>query len=176
MSAGEPHVSSRRAERDWETLARAASATAAGGQEEPELLRELLCFRLGDSPYAVPVERVREIVRARSVTPMPRVPDFVLGVISLRGEIVQVLDLRMRLSLEAKPRTKASRIIVLHGEDDRVTGVLVDAVNDVLRVTEEAFRPAAAGDGAAVVELCTRGEEFISVIDLERVLDVDART
>jgi purine-binding chemotaxis protein CheW len=159
--------------RDWESLARSA-AMSASVQEEPELLRELLTFRLADSPYAIPVERVREIVRLREITPMPRVPRAVLGVIALRGEIVQVVDLRMRLGLSTAEPGRASRVIVLHGDDDRVTGVLVDAVQEVLRVMEDAIRPASAGENAAVSELVTRGEEFVSIIDLDRVLDLDA--
>ncbi len=161
--------------RDWESLARSA-AVSVSGQEEPELLRELLTFRLADSPYAIPVERVREIVRLRGITPMPRVPSAVLGVIALRGEIVQVVDLRMRLGLATTEPGRASRVIVLHGDDDRVTGVLVDAVQEVLRVMEDAIRPASAGENASVSELVTRGEEFVSIIDLDRVLDIDTST
>jgi purine-binding chemotaxis protein CheW len=158
---------------DWQSLARAA---AGGGEEQGEfdLLRELLTFRLADSPYAIPVERVREIVRLRTVTPVPRVPACVLGVIALRGEIVQVVDLRMRLGLDTPEHSRSSRVIVLHGDDDRVTGVLVDQVREVLRIDEESIRPTAAAEGGSVSELCVRGDEFISIIDLDRVLDLDA--
>ncbi len=169
MSSGTPAI----ADRDWESLARAAVASSA---EESELLRELLAFRLATASYAIPVERVREIVRLRRITPVPRVPRSVVGVIALRGEIVQVIDLRRRLGLETPEPTRASRVIVLHGDDDRVTGVLVDEVREVLRVTEEAMQPAAIGDSGRVAELCVKGDEFVSVIDLDRVLDlVDER-
>jgi len=157
---------------DWESLARSAATGEA--QAEAEILRELLTFRLADSPYAIPVERVREIVRLRSITPVPRVPRAIVGVIALRGEIVQVVDLRMRLRLAASPPTRSTRVIVLHGDDDRVTGVLVDEVRDVLRVGEEAIRPSTASDSGAVNELCVRGEQFISVIDLDRVLEIES--
>ncbi|MCZ6781753.1 MAG: chemotaxis protein CheW [Proteobacteria bacterium] len=154
---------------DWVELARAA-ARGRAAPEEPERLRELLSFQLNDSSYAVPVERVREIVRIRTITPVPRVPKAVLGVIALRGEIVQVVDLRMRLGLAQPEPTRSSRIIVLHGEDGRVAGVLVDAVREVLRVTEEFIRPAPPGETISVAELCLHGDEFVSIIDLDRVL------
>ncbi len=157
---------------DWVGLARAA-ARGRAANEEPEILRELLRFQLADSSYAVPVERVREIVRIRTITPMPRVPESVLGVIALRGEIVQVVDLRMRLGLARPGHTRSSRIIVLHGEDGRVAGVLVDAVREVMRVTEESIRPAPPGETVSVSELCLRGDEFVSIIDLNRVLELD---
>ena len=115
-----------------------------------------------------------EIVRLRKVTPVPRVPAAVIGVIALRGEIVQVVDLRMRLGLVAGEPTRTSRVIVLHGDDDRVTGVLVDEVREVLRVGEDSIRDAASGETGSVNELCVRGEEFVSVIDIDRVLELDA--
>jgi purine-binding chemotaxis protein CheW len=157
----------------WDDIGRAASRRAAG-KEEPLLLRELLQFRLAGSAYAIPVERVREIVRLRGITPMPRVPAAILGVIALRGEIVQVVDLRMRLRLDTPAVGRASRVIVLHGDDDRVTGVLVDGVQEVLRVTEDEVRAATGGDASFVSELVVRGSEFVSLVDLDRVLDLDA--
>jgi len=161
-------------DRDWETLARGAARAGAEG-ETVELIRELLSFRLDDSPYAIPVERVREIVRLRDVTHVPKVPEWVLGVVALRGEVVQVVDLRMRLGLPIRERSRRSRIIVLHGDDDRITGVLVDAVDQVLRVSEEAFRSASSNaEVAAVTELCLRDGDFISVVDLDRVLELRA--
>jgi purine-binding chemotaxis protein CheW len=161
-------------DRGWESLARGAARAVAEG-ETVESIRELLSFRLDDSPYAIPVERVREIVRLRDVTHVPKVPAWVLGVVALRGEVVQVVDLRMRLGLPTRERSRRSRIIVLHGDDDRITGVLVDAVDQVLRVSEEAFRSASSNvEVAAVTELCLQDGDFISVVDLDRVLDLRA--
>lgn len=162
------------ADQEWVRLARGAAAqgTDAG---EVEVIRELLTFDLAGSPYAIPVEIVREIVRLREIAPMPRVPSSVLGVIALRGEIVQVVDLRMRLGLAVADESRRSRIIVLHGDDQKVTGVLVDAVNEVLRVNENEIRLSTSGDISNVEELCPRGDEFVSIINIDRVLDFDAR-
>jgi chemotaxis signal transduction protein len=157
----------------WEQLARSASGVSRRS-EEVELLRELLTFLVDDTPYAIPVERVREIVRVGQITPMPRVPTSVLGVIALRGEVVQVVDLRMRLNLPVSETTRASRVIVLHGDDDRVTGVLVDAVQAVLRVPEGEIHASTSSEAGAVTEMCVRGEEFVSILELDRVLEFDA--
>jgi purine-binding chemotaxis protein CheW len=155
---------------DWEALAR--NAAAGRGAEDVEVqLRELLIFQLGESPYAIPVERVREIVRLRAMTRVPRVPAEIRGVITLRGEVVQVVDLRMCLGLERQEAGRRTRIIVLHGDDDRVTGVWVDGVREVVRVPEEDVRPATGGEGDAVAELFLSGEDFVSIVDLDRVLD-----
>ena len=73
----------------WDDLARTARPTE-NDDEQQEDLRQLLTFEVDSTPYAVPVERVREIVRIRPITPVPHVPKEVRGVISLRGEIVEV--------------------------------------------------------------------------------------
>lgn len=156
---------------DWETLARAAAGR--GDREDTVLRRELLAFELDGDPYALPVERVREIVRMRPVTPMPRVPAAILGVIALRGEVIQVVDLRRRLGLHGAEPTRRSRIVVLHGEDGRTTGLLVDAVTEVLRLPESDIAASAPGESEAVEALCSRDGEFVSLLDLERVLEVD---
>lgn len=158
---------------EWMRIARTAASRDSADVEQ-ELLRELLTFVLAGSPYAIPVEQVREIVRLRDITPMPRVPEAVLGVIALRGEIVQVVDLRMRLNLEVSEPTRKSRIIVLHGAEDKITGVVVDAVEEVLRISESDINASTAAETTAVKELCVRDGQFVSIIDTEGLLDLDA--
>ncbi len=169
MSAQDPGVS-------WDDLGRAAARREDAAAAAGALRRELLLLSLDGAPYALPVERVREIVRLRPITPMPRVPEAIRGVISLRGEIVQVIDLRRRLGLarddgDAAERARRARIVVLHGEGGHLTGLLVDRVTEVLRVPEEALRPA-RGDSDTVESLCPRGDEFVSLFDVDRVLAV----
>jgi purine-binding chemotaxis protein CheW len=156
---------------DWESLARVAASSA--DREDSEVRRELLAFELDGDPYALPVERVREIVRMRAVTPMPRVPEAVLGVIALRGEVIQVIDLRRRLGMPSAEPTRRSRIVVLHGEDGCVAGLLVDAVSEVLRLPEADIAASAPGEAEGVEALWSRGDQFVSVINLDRVLEVD---
>jgi purine-binding chemotaxis protein CheW len=155
----------------WESLARKAGR-GRDRDEAPVVLRELLVFTAGGSAYAIPVERVREIVRMRALTPVPRVPSVIAGVIALRGEVVQVLDLRLHLGVATRETGRRTRIIVLHGDDDRVTGILVDGVREVMRVPETDLRPAMAAEGDAVSELFLSGDEFVSILDLDRVLEL----
>jgi purine-binding chemotaxis protein CheW len=161
------------ASRRWQDLARLA-AERRGAEVETGAVRQLLAFLLDGSPYAVPVERVREIVRYRAIRPVPRVPADVLGVISLRGEIVEVVDLRLRLRLRAAESARASRIIVAHVADGGVVGLLVDGVTEVIVVDEAALRDVTSAETGAVETLCVRGDRFISLIDLDRVLRFDA--
>lgn len=165
----------------FETLARAA-ASRGDAPEETAAERELLVLWLGDDPYAIPVERVREIVRLRPITPIPRVPAAVRGVLSLRGEIVQVIDLRRRLGLaasdrrpnaEGERRSERRRVVVLNGEDGQMTGLLVDRVSEVLRLRDDALRAPTAREASTVHALAPHGEHFVSVFDVDRVLDLD---
>ncbi len=157
----------------WENLAKAAAARRSGEIEEQSELLELLTLQLGATAYAIPVIRVREIVRLRAITPVPRVPVEILGVISLRGEVIEVVDMRRRLGLTVVEPTRESRIIIVLTEDDRLTGLLVDAVTSVLRVAESVMLPAPTGESENIEGLCPRGEEFVSLIDLDRVLEID---
>lgn len=156
----------------FDRIARAAAARGASA-EETVAERELLVLWLGEDPYALPVERVREIVRLRPITPVPRVPACVTGVLSLRGEIVQVIDLRQRLRLPpATGDATRRRIVVLNGEDGQMAGVLVDRVSEVLRLPEDALRPPTARDAVTVAALAPHGAAFVSVFDVDRLLDV----
>lgn len=156
--------------RSWDSLARAAGAREETGAVAEE--RRLLLFSLDGAAYALPVERVREISRLRPATPVPRVPDDVRGVVSLRGEIVQVIDLRRRLGLPPVEPGPRSRIVVVFTDSGGVAGLLVDGVREVLRAAEEAMQPPPA-DAQAVEALCPRGEEFVSLLDLDRLLQLE---
>ncbi|MDJ0786077.1 MAG: chemotaxis protein CheW [Myxococcota bacterium] len=154
----------------WDALARAAARREA--VEAGEVQHEYLAFRLGDVPYAIAVDGVREIVRMRPVTPVPRVPPEVSGVISLRGEIVQVVDLRRRLGMPEVEPSRSTRIIVLHGDVGEVSGVQVDGVTEVLRVVESDLRPPPSGESEFVSSICEREGRFVSVMNMQKVLDL----
>ena len=156
----------------WDALARNAAFGGDRASEEAELIRELLAFDVGETVYAVPIERVREILRMRPITPIPRVPDVVCGVISIRGEVVEVIDLRLRMGLSPMQPDRRTRIVVLHGDDGRVAGCMVDGVREVMRVPEASIRPAADADMANVSGLCRRDDVFVSMLDLGKVLTI----
>ncbi len=158
--------------RQWDDLARAA-ADRGDSSESLDEIHQLLSFEIAGAPYAVPVERVREIVRMRPVTPVPRTPEEVRGVISLRGEMIELIDLGRRLGLGSIETSRQTRIIVVNTEDDEVVGLLVDSVKEVMRISNEAIQPAMGSDTGAVNDLCKFRDEFVSMIELDRVLTLD---
>jgi len=108
---------------------------------------ELLAFDLGTETYAIDILRLRAIVARLTVTELPRAPAYLLGIISLRGQIVPLVDLRLRLGLRATPPTRASRILVVDAAGEPV-GLLVDAVRQVIRLRDDELEtrpPALAG-------------------------------
>jgi purine-binding chemotaxis protein CheW len=158
--------------REWDDLARAA-ADRGDSAESLDEIHQLLSFEIAGAPYAVPVERVREIVRMRPVTPVPRSSEEVRGVVSLRGEMIELIDLGRRLGLGSIESSRQTRIIVVKTGDDEVVGLLVDAVREVLRISNEAIQPATGSDTGAVNDLCKFRDEFVSMIELDKVLSLD---
>jgi purine-binding chemotaxis protein CheW len=142
--------------------------------KEIELL-ELLAFRLGSEDYVVMVEQVREVLKLWYITPVPNASPSVLGVTSLRGKVLPVVDLGRRLDLAPSVQDERCRIIVVAVGDEE-TGLLVDRVMGVRRVPPDAVRPAPEtieqGAGAEFLQGIIRSEEKLYILlDLEKVLE-----
>ncbi len=102
--------------------------------------RELIAFRIGDQEFCVDIMGVREIRGWTKATPLPRSPGYVLGVINLRGAVLPIIDLSARLGLKAAEPSERHVIIVVQ-IGSRSAGLLVDAVSDILTVTDEDIQP-----------------------------------
>jgi purine-binding chemotaxis protein CheW len=103
-----------------------------------------LTFILGHCAYGIPILKVREIIRLLDITTIPRMPDYVRGVINLRGKIVPVIDLRMKLGLPNTTTTNRTCIIVTHVVMDASTklmGLIVDALEEVYQINAEDMEP-----------------------------------
>ena len=96
-----------------------------------------LNIRLGDEAFSLPVLQIREIIRLKSITPVPRMPPCVKGVINLRGKIVPVVDLRERLELAAIVYDDHACIVILQAEKTGNIGLIVDRVEDVTYLNED---------------------------------------
>jgi len=147
-------------------------ADEAGG----ESLRQWLCFSLGKEEYAIDISDIREIVKPREITDIPRVPEFILGIISLRGIIIPIFDLKKRLQLGVTSVENDSRIIVCQLKD-RVVGLLVDRIAQVVRIPEEAIEPPPAilsGVDRDFVEGVGRSQDRMMILlCLTNVLDAE---
>jgi purine-binding chemotaxis protein CheW len=113
--------------------------------------REVLSFALGGEEYAIDILRIREILKHRPATEVPRAPAFILGVIAVRGQIIPVMDLRLRVRVAVAPPGKESRILVVTHAGEPY-GLLVDAVHQVVRMREEEVEPPPALLGGPAAE------------------------
>lgn len=134
---------------------------------------ELLTFKLSDQEYSLDIMCVREIRGWAKATPMPHAPSFMRGVINLRGTVLPVMDLAERLGLPPREHSDRNVIIVVkHGES--MTGLLVDAVSDIIALKESDLQPppdaATHGAPAIIKSLTLVDERMIRVLDLANIV------
>jgi purine-binding chemotaxis protein CheW len=136
-------------------------------------MRELISFRIGAQEFCVDIMAIREIRGWTAATALPQSPSFVKGVINLRGAVLPIVDLASRLGFESTQANDRNVIIVAQiGE--QVVGLLVDAVSDILTVTDDVIQPTpdVASETAKtfVRGLIAMDGRMISLIGLDRVL------
>jgi len=146
------------------------------GDEPAAATIELLCFKVAHEEYAIDIMKIKEIIKPREVTEVPRVPAFVRGILSLRGNIIPVFDMRARLGMPEGSPGEQERIVVVNRQGS-FCGVLVDQVIQVVRIPEAGIEPP-----PVVLEGIDRdfvrgigqlpGGRMVILLDMEKVLDV----
>lgn len=136
---------------------------------------ELLCFKVANEEYAISIMDIKEIIKPREVTEVPRVPDFVRGILSLRGNIIPIFDMRVRLGLAGGSRSERERVIVVNRQGG-FAGVLVDEVVQVVRIPEGGIEPPPVVlegiDREFVLGIGRVAGRMLILLDMEKVLDV----
>lgn len=141
-----------------------------GSHSEGTRSMQLVSFKLGDETYGIEITKIREIILVGEITQLPETPPYVKGLINLRSTVIPVIDLRTRFSLPEGKLTAESRIMVLN-VGSRTMGIVVDSVNEVLRVTQQQISPAPPA-------VTSSGNEYMTGLvrlkdDLLILLDVD---
>lgn len=142
---------------------------------------KFLTFRLGEEEYGVEILRVREIIGLIDITPLPRTPSFVKGIINLRGKIIPVIELRRKFGLNSVEFTDETCVIVMEATDAEETeqfqiGVIVDTVSEVLDIARDSIEPAPRFGHALNTDFIL-GMGKVKTADEEKVivlLDIDA--
>ena len=139
-----------------------------------EVPAKFLAFVLAGELYGIALTRIREILSSPPLTPVPRAPSDVLGVCSVRGMLVTVVDLRRRLRLEEASPTRKARILLTETDWGEVIGLFVDEVRQVVRFPVSAIEPAATVLGGDVSEhvlgIARPGGNVIILLDLPSVV------
>ena len=130
-------------------------------------------FSLADETYAIDVLQVQEVLKLTEIAPVPGVPNYILGIINLRGDVVTVIDARRRMSLPDREPDDASRIVIIDVDNQNV-GILVDSVAEVVQISPEAIDPApAVGNDQTsrfILGVTSTAEGLTILIDLNKLL------
>lgn len=138
---------------------------------------KFLTFRLAEEEYGIRIQKVREIVGMAPVVRVPKLPPHVLGVVNLRGKVIPVLDLRLRFQMEAAEYDDRTCIVVVERDAERgagLTGIVVDAVSEVLHIPKETIQQApsfgAEVDAGCIFGIATTDDGIKILLDIEQVL------
>lgn len=140
---------------------------------------QLVSFAIGKEQFGVVILMVQEIIRMVPITSIPNSPDFIEGVINLRGYIIPVIDLRKRLKLGplAEENKNNTRILIVNVQD-RVTGFIVDAVSEVLKIPKSFIEPppdivVAGQKSQYIYGVCKLDERLLILLDFSKILQVE---
>lgn len=141
-------------------------------------LLQLVSFKIGKEEFGVDILKVQEIIKILSITKVPNAPEFVEGVINLRGRVIPIIDLRVRLGLERIEHTKDTRIIVVELEGN-IVGFVVDEVNEVFRISKsitEAPPELVMGiDSEYITSVGKLEDRILILLDLDKVLNTEEK-
>jgi purine-binding chemotaxis protein CheW len=150
--------------------------TAKRTENDPII--QLVTFRLDQEAYGINVMQVQEVLRVTEIAPVPGAPDYVLGIVNLRGNVVTVIDTRSRFGLPTAEMSDASRIVIIESGEE-VIGILVDSVSEVveLRQSEIELAPSVGTEESSryIQGVATRSEDLLIVVDLNKLLSDDEK-
>jgi purine-binding chemotaxis protein CheW len=142
-------------------------------QDIQDPLLQWVTFRLDEEKYGINVMAVQEVLKVTEITQVPGAPDFVLGIINLRGNVVTVIDARTRFNLGHRDRDDNSRIVIIEAEDQEV-GILVDSVAEVVYMRGSEIEPAPAvgsDDSSKFIQgVNSSGSELLILVELDKLL------
>ena len=150
-----------------------ASPSAQKNEVHDNQVLQYVTFRLDDETYGIDVMQIQEVLRYTEIAPVPGAPDYVLGIINLRGNVVTVIDTRRRFGLADSELTDSSRIVVMESSN-QVMGMLVDSVAEVvyLKASEIETAPNVGNEESAkfIMGVCNKNGELIILVEFDKML------
>ncbi len=146
---------------------------SAQGQTSDDPILQYVTFKLDEETYGINVMQIQEVLRYTEIAPVPGAPDYVLGIINLRGNVVTVIDTRKRFGLSEAEVSDHTRIVVIE-VDSQVVGILVDSVAEVvyLRQSEMESAPNVGNEESAkfIQGVCNKNGELIILVEFEKLM------
>jgi purine-binding chemotaxis protein CheW len=150
-----------------------ATSEKSSNAKAPEVAREYLTFRLDQEEYGIDILKVQEIRGYESPTRVANAPEFIKGVVNLRGTIVPIVDMRLKFHC-SKADYNAFTVVIILNLRTRIVGIVVDSVSDVMELPPENFRVApeveSVIDSGSVLGLGSIGERMLILLDIERLM------
>ncbi|MBB3641210.1 MULTISPECIES: chemotaxis protein CheW [Variovorax] len=159
-------------------MAQTASATAIRQAQAPQLQGavaplEVVTFKLGDEEYGIDIQKVQELRGYDAVTRIANAPEYIKGVVNLRGIIVPIIDMRIKFKL-GEPTYDQFTVVIVLNIGGRVVGMVVDSVSDVITLTGEQIKPApemgSVLDADYLIGLGTLDERMLILVDIDRLM------
>lgn len=154
-------------------VAQASSSTRRSAAEQDVAGREFLIFTLGKEEYGIDILKVQELRGYDNVTHIANAPDFLKGVVNLRGVITPIFDMRIRFKLGATTYDQFTVVIILHFEN-RTAGIVVDGVSDVITLSAEQIKPPPAMGTVLktdyLIGLGTLDERMLILLDIDKLM------
>ena len=154
-------------------------ASTAEDQRSTSLIMKFITLGIGNERYGIEISQIREIIARYDIVPLPQTPDFIEGMISLRGDIIPVVDLRKRFAMKAKERDDNTRTIVVELGEFTV-GIQVDRVYEVLKLSESDIEPPPPLVSNLRAEYLVGVAEFqgnlITILNLEKIFSASEKS
>ncbi len=156
-------------------MGEAKSNKESGSNDTTNDLLQLVGFRLGKEEYGIDILKVQEINRIADITRIPQSPDYVEGVINLRGNVIPIIDLRKRFNMPEREHDRQTRIVV--GEiDGKTVGLVVDAVSEVIRLPANTIEPApkivSKDQADYITGIGKLDDRLLMLLDIDKILTV----
>ena len=147
------------------------------GIEEKENLKQIISFKIGDEEYGLEILKVKEVIRIKEITRLPKAPDFVRGVINLRGDVIPIIDLRKKFGLPEEMYADNTRVIVVEVEG-KLMGIVVDSVSHVIRIDESQIDKPPLLSGMSreyIMGVVKLDKRLIVLLNIDRILTTEEK-
>ncbi len=135
---------------------------------------QVIIFSINEVKYGISIDKIIEVIKMEPITPLPKTPEFIKGVINLRGKVIPVIDLRERFGLPSTEYTSDTRIIITLIEEKKEIGLIVDAVYEVLTIDSSIIEPPLPMVGSLKSEyingIAKLESNLVLIIDIEKIL------
>ena len=135
---------------------------------------QYIVIKIGEEQYGIDISYIDNIVRMQSITRVPHVQPYFAGVINIRGEVVPVMSIRLKMGLEADEHTDKTRIIIVKAESNAPIGLIVDEVKEVIKLSEDQIESTTPEGGSHesrkfVSAVGKNGDQLISILDINTI-------